>query len=119
MAVKQFDLPDIGQVFVYKRAGVRNLRLTIRSDGSIRVTIPAWSPYTTGVNFARSRAEWIQKHATAAPANLLHEQAIGKSHRLYFRASPVVDKPQTRIRQSEIIVTYPSSMAYADEEVQR
>src|SRR3954469_21638959 len=107
MAVKQFDLPDIGQVFVYKRAGVRNLRLSIRSDGSVRVTIPAWSPYLTGVNFAQSRADWIRQHASSGPSSLSDGQIIGKSHRLKLVASAAASKATSRIRQTEVIISYP------------
>jgi predicted metal-dependent hydrolase len=119
MAVKQFDLPDIGQVFVYKRAGVRNLRLTIRSDGSVRVTIPAWSPYITGVNFARSRAEWIRKHAVVSSATLADGQPIGKSHHLKFVAIAALTKPATRIRQNEVVVSYPATLTVDNELVQK
>jgi predicted metal-dependent hydrolase len=119
MAVKQFDVPGIGPVYVYKRSGVRNLRLTIRSDGSVRVTIPAWSPYVTGVNFARSRAEWIRKHAIQPSAGLSDGQPIGKSHRLKFVPTASIAKPATRIRQNEVVVSYPLALAVEHELVQK
>lgn len=119
MALKKFNIPDIGDVYVYKRTGVRNLRLTIRSDGSVRVTIPAWSPYIAGVNFAQSRAAWIRKHATA-PANTLTDgYAIGKSHRLQLIPSTALSKPTSRIKQTQVIVSYPASLAVDNELVQK
>jgi predicted metal-dependent hydrolase len=119
MAVKQFDVPEIGAVYVYKRAGARNLRLTIRSDGSVRVTIPSWSPYVTGVNFARSRADWIRKHAVSQSTMLVHGQAIGKSHRLSFVPMPSLTKPATRIRQNEVVVSYPATLTADHDLVQK
>jgi predicted metal-dependent hydrolase len=119
MAVKQFELPDIGTVYVYKRAGVRNLRLTIRSDGSVRVTIPAWSPYLAGVNFAQSRADWIRKHAVGPKTSLSHGQLIGKSHRLQLVASVSAAKPTSRIRSTEVVVSYPAALPAEHELVQK
>lgn len=119
MAYKQFNIPDIGPVYVYKRSGVRNLRLTIRSDGSVRVTIPAWSPYVAGINFAQSRADWIRSHAVAPPVGLVDGYAIGKSHRLKLVPSSTVIKPTSRIRQTEVIVSYPASLSTDNELVQK
>jgi predicted metal-dependent hydrolase len=119
MAVKQFQVSDVGTVYVYKRAGVRNLRLTIRSDGSVRVTIPAWSPYVTGVNFARSRADWIRKHAVVKAPALVDGQPIGKSHRLKFIALASLSKPATRIRQNEVVISYPVSLTVEHDQVQK
>ena len=67
MAFKQFQLDELGTITVYKRRGTNSLRLSVRPDGSLRVTIPAWSAYATGVQFARSRRQWIEKHRSAQP----------------------------------------------------
>lgn len=119
MAVKQFSIPDIGKVYVYKRAGVRNLRLTIRSDGSVRVTIPAWSPYATGVNFAQSRAAWIRQHIGEPHSLLADGQQIGKSHRLKLVASSTISKPISRLRHTEVVVSYPATLTADHEQVQK
>jgi len=118
MAVKKFDLPDIGTVHVYKRAGARNLRLTIRSDGTVRVTIPAWSPYAAGTSFARSRADWIRRHAGGPKASLVDGQAIGKSHRLKLVPTHGISKPRSRIGQTEVLIAYPAMLAIEHELVQ-
>jgi predicted metal-dependent hydrolase len=119
MAVKQFEVPGVGTIHVYKRAGTRNLRLSVRSDGSIRVTIPAWAAYASGVNFARSRAEWIRAHAIEPVPARLDGHQVGKSHRLKFQASASITKPTSRIRQTEIVITHPISMPIDHDSVQR
>jgi predicted metal-dependent hydrolase len=119
MAVKQFEIEGLGPVFIYKRAGVRNLRLTIRSDNSVRVTIPAWTPYAAGVKFAESRADWILKHKGVDAEALVHEQAIGKAHRLKFIPSVKVPKPTSRIRGTEVIIRYPAKLPQYDPSVQK
>lgn len=119
MAFKLFEVTGVGQVYVYKRSGVRNLRLSIRSDGSVRVTIPSWSPYTTGVSFAQSRAEWIRKHAIAPPTGLVGGQMIGKSHHLKFIVAASATKSTSRLRQTEIVITHPADLATNSEPVQK
>ncbi len=62
MPYKEFDLGAIGKVKIYKRKSNRSIRLTITADGTPRVTIPTWTPYSVGVAFARSKQGWIQAH---------------------------------------------------------
>lgn len=119
MAVKVFDVPGVGPVHVYKRAGTRNLRLSVRSDGTIRVTIPAWAAYASGVNFARSRAEWLRAHAVSPTPAMRDGHPVGKSHHIRFQASASAGKPTSRIRQTEIVITHPINMPVDHESVQR
>jgi predicted metal-dependent hydrolase len=107
MAFKQFQLEDIGTVTVYKRRGSRNIRLTIAQNGDIKVTIPAWSSYQSGVEFARSRSAWIKDHVATLQTTVLADgQAIGKAHRLRFVADAAQHSVIARIRGSEIVVTH-------------
>jgi predicted metal-dependent hydrolase len=62
MSQKTVVLPGIGEVLLSKRKGTRNLRLSISSDGRVRVGMPYWAPYHTGIKFAQSRVEWIRQH---------------------------------------------------------
>lgn len=119
MAFKEFQLDGLGAVTVYKRKGSRSIRLSIRSDGSLRVTIPTWTPYAAGLTFAQSRTAWIQRHKPAVRQNLKPDQHIGKAHRLRFVPSLEVAKPASRIRQSEITVTYPSHQNINDDNIQQ
>ncbi|MGH7241254.1 MAG: M48 family metallopeptidase [Candidatus Saccharimonadales bacterium] len=119
MAFKQFEVEGIGPVFVYKRAGARSLRMTIRSDNTVRVTIPAWSPYAAGVKFAQSKTDWIAQHKGHEAAPLAHEQPIGKAHRLKLIPSVKVEKPASRVRGTEIIVRYPAKLGPEHASVQK
>jgi len=119
MAFKTFAIEGIGDVTIYKRRGARSLRLTIRSDGSFRVTIPTWTPYASGVAFARSRTEWLQAHARPTTAGLSSGQQIGKAHRLMFKSSTTASKPSSRIRGSLIVITHPSKLDSSHASVQK
>lgn len=118
MAFKTFELAEIGTVRVSKRSGSRNLRLSITPGGEVRVSIPKWSSYQVGVDFARSRARWIQENLPEREAPLGHGHRIGKAHSLYF-TSGATDSPSSRLVGTEIRIIRPFGMSGTHPEVQK
>ena len=118
MPYKAFTIDGIGTVRVYKRRGSRNVRLSITADGIVRVTLPAWAPYQTGIAFAQAKRDWIRTQARPSRELLVHGAHIGKAHQLLFRASESVERVQTSVRQTEIIVAHHPSLSPLDEPVQ-
>lgn len=118
MASKRLDLPGIGEIVLYKRKGARSIRLSIDARGQARVTLPFWLPYAAGAKFAESRQAWIIEHRQQRSASLVHGQLIGKSHRLFFEASPVAAKVTSRVTDDTIRITHPTDYSQADTAVQ-
>lgn len=118
MAFKQFVLQDGTPITIYKRKASRSLRLSIGAGGQIRVSIPLWAPYKSGLEFARSRQTWIAAKRRP-PIQLVPGQAVGKAHHLRFIASQTVSRPASRIRASEITITYPLSLRPDSPSVQK
>jgi predicted metal-dependent hydrolase len=117
MAFKEFSLDDDITITVYKRVGSRSLRLSVTSTGKIRVTIPSWSLYLAGVQFARTRLNWI-KQQQSPRSLLLPDQKIGKAHHLKFVAQGTAKRVSTRVLAGQIIIGYPHGLAYSDVKVQ-
>lgn len=119
MAFKQVDIENIGPVKLYKRKGARSIRLSINGAGQVRVSLPYWAPYSSGVNFLLTKrafiADWRQKNNTPL---LKNGQAIGKAHHLYFIGSSNADKIATRINGTAVNVTYPAAISSTDAAVQ-
>lgn len=118
MAHKQFALDERTNITIYKRRSSKNLRLSIASDGKIRVSVPLWAPYSAGIKFARSRQAWIERQRRD-PDHLMPGQPIGKAHHLQFRPSPTATRTSTRVGQIEVIVTYPAHWQTTDSKVQK
>lgn len=117
MAYKQFALDESTPVTIYKRRNSRNLRLSVASNGDIRVSIPLWAPYRTGLEFARARRAWIADQRQ--PQALLSDgQAVGKAHRLQLVADPAKTKLSSRIKGGAIVISYPSVLSASDLAVQ-
>lgn len=117
MPAKQYHIDNVGAVHVYKRRGVKNMRLSVAADGKVRVTIPAWATYASAVGFAESRRQWIQNNLPQPTALLTHGQHIGKAHRLYFEAGDV-EQVRTRLAGSEIRIIRPRQQYITHPDVQ-
>jgi predicted metal-dependent hydrolase len=118
MAVKRLNLEEIGEVSFYKRKGARSIRLSVRSDGTIRVTMPHFTPYQAAVAFVHSHREWLQGQIRV-PAQLENAQAVGKQHRLQLIADFTLDSPRSRVTKSGVIVRYPAHLDASDIAVQK
>jgi predicted metal-dependent hydrolase len=84
MAFKEFPLDEGGNVKIYKHRAARSLRLSVAPSGDVRVTIPAWAPYSAGLTFAKKRLDWIREQQPARQQLLTEGLLIGKAHRLCF-----------------------------------
>lgn len=106
MAFKEFVLHNSQTVTIYKRRSSRSLRLSVTATGQIRVTIPTWTPYRAGLEFARSRQGWIAAHLQPT-AEMKNGQPIGKAHHIRLIEDGHVTKTASRISASEIIIRHP------------
>ncbi len=118
MSSKDVELDGIGLVRIIKRRGSRTIRLTFDEKGDVRVSIPYWIPFSSGVAFAKERKEWIIKHRPERGRLFASGDKIGKAHHMTIEGSPVYTTVQVRLKGSEILVKHPSSKAANDPSVQ-
>lgn len=119
MAVKKLTIPDIGDVSLYKRRGTKSLRLSITSQGEVRVSLPYWLPYAAGAEFAAKKRGWILSRRGAPPQALRHGGRIGKAHHIMFIPDSVRHSVASRIVGEEIRIHHPTGLAYMSPEVQK
>jgi predicted metal-dependent hydrolase len=117
MAGKVFPLAGFGDITVIKRATNRNIRLSIKHDGAVTVSIPSWATYRSGVAFAQSKLSWLQAQ-TPTRALLQDGQAIGKAHHLQLSPTRGIQAPRTLVSKTAVIVRYPPTLAPSDPAVQ-
>lgn len=119
MSVKVVEIPEIGSVHFYKRAGSRAIRLSITGAGKIRVTLPKWVPYHAAEAFVRSRTTWIKAQSSQSAQTILeHGQQIGKAHRLVLVGADTT-RVSSRVLPTEIRVTHPRAMPLHHTELQK
>lgn len=60
-----------------KRRSNRNLRLSISSAGTIRLSMPYWTPYSAGIIFINKHQKWVQRHRlNARPLDSVEENKL-------------------------------------------
>lgn len=117
MAFKAFVIDEQTTITIYKRGGSRSLRLSVTAAGQVRVTIPRWASYQAGLQFARTRLEWIRQQQPLV--TLKAGQAVGKAHSLQFSPQTSGQRISSRIMGSQIVIGYPVSLSSDDPGVQK
>lgn len=117
MSVKKIEVANVGTVALYKRRGARNVRLSISHTGEVRITLPFWAPYKVGIDFVKSKAEWIA--AQKPPLALLeHGYRIGKAHHIHFEAGSGATA-STRISGNQVRILLPVGIRWDSPEAQQ
>src|SRR5579862_3873606 len=107
MAQRTVFIDPIGEVVLSKRRGTANIRLSINGTGKVRVSMPYWAPYASGIAFVKSRAGWVEQQLQKHQAGALENGSkIGKAHRLYFRHDTNVAKITSRVTSTEILIRF-------------
>jgi predicted metal-dependent hydrolase len=74
MNTTSIEIPPLGCVYFLQSPRARHLRITIRQDKSIRVTMPRRGNLYQAKEFLLSKTAWIQKHLRKIDQNAnLHE----------------------------------------------
>ncbi len=113
VVIDGIDVP----ILFAKRKGTRIIRLSMKSDGTIRVSVPYGVPELLAKRFIMQKRDWILEHIK--PKTLLSDgQHIGKNHTL-----SVVEGTSTRshskITDTEIRVTLPQGTTATSTEAQK
>ena len=99
---KSIYVPAVdAEVVIARRRGTRNIRLSVKSNGVIRLTVPFGVSENQALKFLVEKKDWINKHKTTS-TTLKDGDHIGKSYRLSVQQ---VDKRSSRILQNEIRVS--------------
>lgn len=62
MASSYIFVEDIGKVRIYRRRGLKNIRITIEHDGSVRLSIPWYVSKSAGLKYLINKKRWIKEH---------------------------------------------------------
>lgn len=117
MPAKIVVIPDIGEISLYKRSGVRGVRLSLTHDGGVRVTLPAWAPYRLGIEFVQSKAEWIKQRKS--PVRFIKNgDRVGKAHRFIFTLV-AEGEPKSRLLGTDIRISHPVALPAEHHTVQK
>ena len=104
-------------IVLSRRKGTRSVRLSIKSDGTIRVTVPYGVPELLAKRYVSQKKDWIEKHCKPAVI-ISSDMHVGKNHRLIITQSGAT-RPSTRVSSTEIRVSLPRGMSVSGSEAQK
>ncbi len=99
-------------IIVARRKGTRSIRIAIKSDGAIRLTVPFMVSEHQALKFLEQKIDWIQEHHKK-PVILQPEAHIGKSHRLVFENIDAKEV-KTRLTANTVTVKLPFGIDWKD-----
>jgi predicted metal-dependent hydrolase len=106
MARRPAFVPGVGEVILSKRRKAKYLRVSIKPNGEVLVSLPQWVPYAAAIAFAQQRAPWIKKQVEINRLPLLADNSrIGKAHTLVFREASGSTKARARVTNTTIEIT--------------
>lgn len=108
MNYKEYQLNEDIRVRVVKRKKSRKIKITLEPNGNVRVSIPYFIPYQTGIAFARSKIKWIEEKRII-PKTITNNSQIGKSHRLEF-IDTKGERVTTKIVDQTVKIFVPSNL---------
>jgi len=117
MSKKVYELQDVGSITIVKRKSNKNIRLTIGSRGEVKVSIPYWVSYKSGLDFATKQTDWI-KRKSPVQSLITQRQRIGHAHEMIFELDNLTNKTKAKIKNNQIIVSYPPTLTIDDLDVQ-
>jgi predicted metal-dependent hydrolase len=109
MSFKSFELKDIGKITIYKKRSNKSLKISVGQDNEIKISLPIWTPYAVGLNFARANKDWITKNLTYSDKTISDGQQIGKTFRLKIVSISTDKKLRSRIKDQNVFIYLPEN----------
>jgi predicted metal-dependent hydrolase len=118
MSFKHFELKDVGKITVYKKRSNKSLKISVSQDNEIKISLPIWTPYAVGVEFARRNKEWIKNNLSVLEQSFQNNQIFGKN--LQLQIVPIESSKifRSRISHQKIMVYLPDGLDINSDEVQ-
>ncbi len=109
MTQKVVNIDPVGEITISKNRRSRKLRMTVRPDKQVVVTIPFYSSFRDAETFARNNTEWIikqqKKYDTVSVKYTIGSNILTKFHILSVLESPGICKAVKSGKQVDIFVT--------------
>lgn len=103
-------------ITIARRKGTRHIRIALKSNGEVRLSVPYGVPEIAARAFLRQKATWILEHYNTA--HIITDGAhIGKFHQLSIKNGSS-SRSNTKITDTEIKITLAQSLPASSEKAQ-
>ena len=104
-------------VIVARRKGTRHIRISMRSDGKVRLSVPWMITENQAMKFLIEKSDWIKKHKKTTH-DIRDNDHIGKSHRISFVAANS-DTVRTLVKNNQITIKLPNNVGVTSTKAQK
>ena len=118
MPSKLYKHPEFGSITIIKRRGSKTIRLRVTPEGTIKITLPPWVPYSAGLAFLEQKKQWVSTELNTRNVTLEPGQLIGRSHILHFIPENTALNPRVRTTTDAVRVHHPVYCSVYDTSVQ-
>jgi len=119
MSFKHFELKDIGRITIYKKRSNKSLKISVSQDNEIKISLPIWTPYAVGLEFARKNKLWIQQNLSSSGHNFRSNQTIGKTYHLEIIQVDESKTFRSRIKGHIIYIYLPTNHSIDSDEIRK
>lgn len=114
MPGRKIDIPGVGPATMYKRRGMRNIRISVSPAGTVRINLPKWSPYLTAERFAVKNKHWILKQLASRSQKLISDgDIIGHGAVVIFERSAGI-RTTTKVSAASVLIRSPLDPASSE-----
>jgi predicted metal-dependent hydrolase len=76
------EIENLGRVKLFRRRGLKNIRVSINSMGEVRLSIPWYVPKKAGIKYLLTKKSWIEKHRGKIDTDWTDGQTLFKNYTL-------------------------------------
>ncbi len=109
MSFKHFELKDIGKVTIYKKRSNKSLKISVSQDNEIKISLPIWTPYRIGLDFAKKNKSWIKDNLSVREKVFISNQPVGKTFHLELIQSESLKNFRSKIKNQILYIYLPAS----------
>src|SRR5690606_31959810 len=117
MSTRSVHVPNIGDVMIVRKKGVRSLRLRVDANGTVRLTMPWWVHSRVGLQFVNSKIGWIREQQQESGIVIEDRMQFGTNLIIRISNKPI-DRIITRYKVPFLNVSLPPGQAASSPKAQ-
>lgn len=110
MATSKIQVEGIGTVSLFRRKGLKYIRISIGRNGEIKLSLPWYVSKSVGLRYLISKKEWILQHKTAPFEGWKNGQSLTEDYRLSIAET---DRKVVRSRLAADVLEVHVPLAYS------
>lgn len=81
----KIEVDGLGEIFVHRKKGAKNIRIRVDNNGLIHLTLPWWVSKSAGLAFVQKQNLWLQEQSSKLTCPIRDGMQLGNSIKLSIR----------------------------------